>query len=321
MAVLGGAALAWPLGARAQQGTMPVIGSLSSLSASTVATEIAAFYRGLHDDGFEEGRNVVIDYRWADGRYERLPEFASELVQRPVALIVATGGVPPTRAAEAATSSIPIVFETGEDPVRIGLVANLNRPGGNVTGASSFAGALVGKQIELVRDLLPNAASVAVLVNPDNPSTSADLPDGERAARKLNLHFHTAEARRDADLEGAVASLAENHADALVVSADPFFDVNRQRIVALAAKRGIPVIAYIRNFVEAGSLASYGGITDDAWRQAGVYAGRILKDAKPGDLPVVLASKFELVINLKTAKTLGLTISRDMLMRADDVIE
>jgi putative ABC transport system substrate-binding protein len=320
ISLLGGAAAAWPLAVRAQQSAVPVVGFLSSQSAATSAYLVAALRQGLNESGFIESQNMAMEYRWADGRYDQLPALAAELVRRPVAVIVASAP-PAALAARAATSTLPIVFSGGIDPVKLGLVAGLNRPGGNITGVSQFSTALEGKRLELLHELVPHAAVIAMLVNPTFAGTDAITDDMQSAARALGLKLNVLKASSEHDLEAAVASIGQLGAGALVVASDPFFFGRHDRVVTVVAHHAVPAIYQFREFAAAGGLMSYGTNLADAYRQVGVYTGRILKGEKPGDLPVVQPTKFELVINLKTGKTLGLDVPDKLLARADEVIE
>jgi len=316
----GGAAAAWPLAARAQQPAMPVIGFLNS--ASPDADRLRAFRQGLKDTGYVEGENVAIEYRWAENQMDRLPELAVELVRRRVALIVTTGGPPSAFAAKAATTTIPIVFVVNEDPVRLGLVASLARPGGNLTGINVISGELTAKRMELLRELLPAAARVAVLVNPANAAiTETTLREVEPAAHAMGLQIQVLNATTSREINAAFATFVRERPDALFVGPDPYFTSRRVQLALLAAHHSIPATYSVRESAEAGGLMSYGSDIADAWRHVGAYAGRILKGAKPADLPVVQASKFALIINAETARMLGLTVPDKLLARADEVIE
>jgi putative ABC transport system substrate-binding protein len=320
--LLGSAAAAWsPLVARAQQPAMPVIGFLSSLTPSDGPHILAAFHRGLDEVGYVEGRNVTIEYRWAEGQYDRLPAMAADLVSRRVVLIAAISGTPAALAAKAATANIPVVFAIGGDPVTPGLVTSLNRPGANVTGVTFFTAPLATKRLEMLRELAPKAATVGVLVNPDNPPSALEGKDVAAAAHTMGLQTSVLNASTASQIDDAFAAIVRQRMGGLYVSADPLFFNQRGKLVALAARHAVPTIYADREIAEAGGLISYGASRSDAYRQAGVYTGRILKGEKPGDLPVVLPTKFELVINLKTAKALGLVVPPTLLARADEVIE
>jgi putative tryptophan/tyrosine transport system substrate-binding protein len=319
--LLGGAA-AWPLAARAQQRAIPVIGFLHPTSSDTNADRLRAFREGLKYSGYVEGENVAIEYRWADGKFDRLPELAAELVRRPVAVIVAAQGPAPALAAKAATTTIPIVFNVGEDPVRRGLVASLARPGGNLTGVNFLAGEAAAKRMQLLRELVPGAAHVAVLVNPANPSNAeTQSRDLEVAARTIGLQIRVLNASTNREINAAFATLVRERPDALFVTGDALFTSRRVQLALLAAHHSIPAIYSSREIPEVGGLMSYGTNIADAWRQVGVYTGRILKGEKPVDLPVIQAIKFELVINAETAALLGLTVPPSLLTVADEVIE
>jgi putative tryptophan/tyrosine transport system substrate-binding protein len=318
--LLGGAA-AWPLAAGAQQPAMPVVGFINPASPGELANRVKAFRNGLAELGFVEGRNVMIEYRWAEGRYDQLPVLANDLVRRGVAAIAATGGIASARAARSATTDIPIVFTTGSDPVEAGLVMSLNRPGGNVTGAGLMSTNLVAKRIEILRELIPNAKSIAVLGNAGNPSAKFESDEAQNGARLLGLNIHIERADGEADFERAFTSIAQQRADALLVTTDPFFESLHRRIVGLAARHAIPTIYAQRQYALDGGLISYGASITDLYRQAGVYVGRILKGEKPADLPVMQPSKFEFVVNMRTAKVLRLDVPASILLRADEVIE
>jgi ABC-type uncharacterized transport system substrate-binding protein len=317
--LLGGVAAAWPLAARAQQPTMPVIGFLNPTSPDAFAGRLGGFRQGLKDTGYVEGENVAIEYRWADNQTDRLPALAAELVRRRVAVIV--GNTPSAFAAKAATTTIPIAFIVAEDPVRLGLVASLARPGGNLTGVNFFTGELVAKRLELLRELVPRAARVAVLVNPAGPDAETTLKDVEPAARAIGLQIPVLNASTSREINAAFATFVRERPDALFVGGDPFFSSRRVQLVHLATLHKVPAIFSNRDYVEAGGLMSYGSNLADAWRQVGVYTGRILKGAKPADLPVVQASKFELVINVESARMIGLTLPDKLLAAADEVLE
>jgi putative ABC transport system substrate-binding protein len=314
-------AAAWPLAARAQQPAMPVIGFLGSASAAPIAHFVAAFHQGLGESGYIEGRNVAIEYRWADNQYERLPALTAELVRRQVAVIIASGGPVAAMAAKAATSTIPIVFTASSDPVKLGLVASLNRPGGNVTGSGMFTAELEPKRLELLRELVPSARVIGALVNPGRPHAEAQSRDIQAAGRTLGLQVIILRASSERDIDTAFAGLAGQGIGALLIGADPFFQTRREQLVALAVRLAVPAVYMNREFAAAGGLASYGTNIAEGYRQAGIYAGRILKGEKPADLPVVQPTKLELVINLKTAKALRLDVPLILQQRADEVIE
>ena len=322
ISLLAGAAvapsLAWPLAARAQQ-PMPVIGFLNSASADAYARPLAAFRQGLGTAGYVEGRNVAIEYRWADGQYDRLAAMAGELVERRVAVIAANGPAVPL--AKAATATIPIVFTAGFDPIELGLIASLNRPGGNLTGVSILNAELGPKRLELLRELLPAATTVALLINPNNPSAETVSRELQAVARTIGLEVHVLHASTEAELDAAFAGLTQLRASALAIGNDPFFNSRSARLAALTNRHAMPAIYQYREFAAAGGLMSYGGSLTDSYRQAGIYTGRILAGAKPGDLPVQQSTKVEQIINLKTAKALGLTVPPTLQAIADEVIE
>ena len=319
--LLGSAAAAWPIAARAQQQAMPVIGFLGSPSAPEWGPFVTAFQRGLKETGYVEGKNVAIEYRWADGQYDRLPALATDLARRQVSVIVAAGSPAPAHAAKAATAAIPIVFALGADPVHFGLVASVNRPGGNVTGVNFLVADLGEKELGLIHELLPDVAVGAMIVNPNNPAAAAVARNALEAASLLGLQLHILNAGTAVEIDNAFASLAAQRIGMLLFGADPFFLGRRDQFVALAARHAVPAIYYAREFVTGGGLMSYGTSISEAYRRAGVYTGKILKGAKPADLPVEQSTRFEFVINLKTAKTLGLTIPDKLLALADEVIE
>jgi putative ABC transport system substrate-binding protein len=322
MTLLGGAAAAWPLAARAQQPAIPVVGLLSGRSPKDSVANVMAFQRGLGELGYFDGQNVEIDFRWALGHYDQLPALAADLVRRKVTVIVATGGgVTSTRAAMAATPSIPIIFVSGGDPIDLGLVESLNKPGGNLTGVTFFLGALEAKRLELLHELLPKAALIGALVNPTFPVSKTRLEDAQAAAQALGKKLVVVHASTEGELKTAFTALTQQRTEALDIIADPFLVGHAEQIVALAARNALPTISPLREFAVAGGMVSYGTSITEAHRLAGVYAGRILKGAKPADLPVLQPTKFELVINLKTAKALGLEVPPMLLARADEVIE
>jgi putative tryptophan/tyrosine transport system substrate-binding protein len=318
--LLGGAAAAWPLAARAQQPAMPVIGFLHSASPDGFEPFLTAFRQGLKEAGALEGQNAAIEYRWAEGQYDRLPALAADLVHRKVTVIAATT-TPAAQAAKAATAMIPIVFTTADDPIRLGLVASLNRPGGNMTGVSNLLVALGSKQLGLLRELAPGTTAIAALINPNFPGTERQLRDLEAAARVHGLQIMVLRAATEPDIDGAFVSMGQLAGAALLVAADPFLIARRDHIVALAARHAIPAIYPVREFAVAGGLMSYGTDFAGSYRQAGIYTGRIVRGEKPADLPVQQSTKFEFVINFKTAKALGLAVPNSMQLLADEVIE
>jgi putative tryptophan/tyrosine transport system substrate-binding protein len=320
LGVLGGAMAIWPLGARAQRAT-PAIGFLSSRSPAEAESVVTAFRRGLYDTGYVEGRNLAIMFRWADGQYDRLPSLAMELVSQQVAVIAATGDVVSALAAKTATTEIPIVFVIGGDPVRLGLVASFNRPGGNLTGVSLVSSGLGAKRLGLLHELIPNAAVLSLLVNPDNPNAELERQDVENAGRTLGLEILVVNARAERDFEPGFATLVQQRSGGLIVATDPFLLSRRDQLVALAARHRMPTMYQFREFTMEGGLISYGTNITGAYRKAGEYTASILKGEKPQDLPIFQQTTLELVINLKTAKALGLNIPATLLVFADDIIE
>jgi putative tryptophan/tyrosine transport system substrate-binding protein len=321
IALLCGSAAAWPLAARAQQATMPVIGFLSSRSPAESASDLVAFRQGLGQTDYFEGKNVTIEYRWAEGHYDRLPALAAQLVARRVAVIAAVGGEPSGLAAKAATATTPIVCTLGGDAVAAGLVAHLNRPGGNITGVTIMGLEMGPKRVELAHQLVPNGSALATLINSKFPLTLTEAHDMEAAAHSLGLQLTVLDASTEGEIEAVFADLPRQKVDALLINTDPFLFGQREQIVQLAARYKIPTLYFLREFVDAGGLMSYGPRVTNGYRQAGIYVGRILKGEKVGELPVVQPTKFDLVINLRTAKTLGLEIPTILLVRADEVIE
>ena len=321
LAALGGAVAAWPRAARAQQPALPVVGFIRTTSADDSLKLVEAFRRGLGEAGYVEGRNVLIEYRYAQGQIDRLPALAADLVTRRVAVLAATGGTVSARAAKAATSTIPVVFTTGDDPVKAGLVASLSRPGGNVTGVSVFTARLGAKRLALLHELIPAATTIAILLNPKNPDSEDEAKDVQEAARALGVEILVLYAGTENEIDAAFTKLVEQRTGALMLGADTFFTSQRARIATLSTYLRIPTADSVREFPEAGGFASYGASLAGVYRQAGVYVARILKGDKPADLPVLLPTAFEFVINLKTAKTLGLEVPPGVSARADEVIE
>ena len=318
--LLGGAATAWPLAGRAQQPAMSFVGFLNGASAWEYRHLVDAFRRGLTEIGYIEGQNVSIEYNWAEGHYERLPTFTADLVRRRVAVIVAQGNAA-AFAAKAATTSIPIVFGTGGDPVALGLVISLNRPGGNLTGVTNLNAEVLPKRVELLRELVPSMTAIGVLLNPTNPNAEPELRDLQAAGRTLGLLIHVLHASTERDFDTVFASLAQLQAAALVIGADQFFNNRIEQLASLALRQSVPVVYQTRQFAASGGLMSYGSDLADGYRLAGIYTGRILKGEKPAELPVQRSTKVELIINLKTAKVLGLDVPPTLLARADEVIE
>ena len=317
---LGGSVAAWPLAALAEQ-ALPVIGFLNSASPIPWKDYVAGFRAGLKETGFVDGQNVTIEFRWAEGHYDKLPGMAADLVRRKVAVLVATGGSPSVVAAKAATSTIPIVFTSGGDPVQRGIVTSLNRPGGNITGVNLFTNVLDGKRIGLLRALVPGVQLIAVLFNPKRPDHTNEVRDVQDAARAVGQQIHVLLASNESGINAAFATAAQLHAGAMLVSSDPFMNSQRDKIIALAARHSIPTIYEQREFALAGGLMSYGTNLSDGYRQVGLYVGRILKGEKPGELPIVQATKFEFVINLKTAKALGIEVPPNLSAETDEIIE
>jgi putative ABC transport system substrate-binding protein len=321
IALLGGATASWPLVVYAQQPSMPVIGFVNAASPGPLRQQIAAFREGLKNSDYVEGQNVAVEYRWAEGQYDRLPALVADVVRQQVSVIVAGGGAPAVLAAKAATTTIPIVFSAGGDPVRSGLVASLNRPSGNITGVYQFTSGLEAKGLGLLHEMLPKATPIAVLINPKFMDAENQLSDVQEAAARLRVQLIIVRADAESDFDAAFSALVRQRAGALLVSASPFFNTRREQLVVLAARHAVPAIFEWRDFAVAGGLMSYGTSLADAYRQVGVYAGQILKGAKLVDLPVVQSSRFELVINLSTAKTLGVDVPPSLIARADEVIE
>jgi putative tryptophan/tyrosine transport system substrate-binding protein len=321
MIALSGAAALWPFETSAQQPLLPIIGYMSSRSAGDSVSLVAAFRKGLSEAGFVDGQNVTIEYRWAEGQYDRLPAMAAELIRIGSALLVTTGGEPSAFAAKAATSTIPIVFTTGGDPVKNGLVESLNRPGGNATGVSLLTTAPESKRLGLLHELVPDTKIVGVLIDPNYQEAEAQARELREAAGKINQRIHIAFAGNDSELESAFETIVQAQADAFLVCSDPFFDTRGDRIVGFATQRRMPAVYQFREYAVRGGLMSYGISLPEGYRQVGVYAGKVLKGTKPADLPIVQSIKFEFVINLKAAKTLGLEVPPMLLARADEVIE
>jgi putative ABC transport system substrate-binding protein len=321
MTLIGGAAV-WPVAARAQQAAMPIIGLISSGALESDAARLVAFRQGLNEVGFVEGRNVAFEYRGMQGHYDLAPAFVADFIRRPVSVIVAVASTPATLAAKAATSTIPIVFNIGNDPVEAGIVLSFNRPGGNITGISNLTGPLAAKRLELLRELLPDAANVAVLANPGNPAlTEYEMAELQKAAGPLALKLNVLDASTIGEIDTAFERLAQARVDAVLVSSEFFFNTKKEQLVALAARYEVPASYSNADAIKAGGLMGYGYVVSEIFRQMGIYAGRILKGEKPADLPVQQSTTFELAINLKTAKRLRLTIPPSLLARADEVIE
>jgi len=319
--LLGSAAATWPLVARAQQPALPVVGFLRNTKAASSERLVSAFRQGLKETGYVVGQNLAIEYRWTDNKNDRLPELAADLVQRKVAVIVAAGGIATALAAKRATQTIPVVFELGGDPVGLGLISSLNRPGGNLTGIALFANIVGPKRLDLLLNLVPKASAIGLLVNPSNPNAATEAKQAQEAAQLLGIKAQVLNAGAEGDIDVAFATLHRLNADALLVTASPLFVARRDQLVALAARYAIPTMFPFRDFTTSGGLISYGDSLSDAFRQVGIYTARILKGEKPADLPVVRPTKFELVINMQTAKALGLDIPAKLLALADEVIE
>lgn len=320
IALFGGTVVGWPFAAYAQDGGIPVVGFLHYASPNKLTHLADAFRAGLREAGYIEGQNVIIEYRWADGQYDRLPALAADLVRRQVGVITAGGSVA-AQAAKNATTTIPVVFTSGADPVATGLVASLSRPGGNISGMSLLAAEMATKRLELIRDLLPRARAIAMITNPAFPGSHSEMAEVEAAGRSLGIQTHKVVASSPSDLDAAFATISQSSLDAFTVGADGFFITRREQFAALAAHYALPGVYPFPDFPESGGLLSYGLDLADAYRQAGVYAGRILKGAKPAELPVIQPTKFQLVINMKTMKALGLTVPQSILVRADEMIE
>jgi putative tryptophan/tyrosine transport system substrate-binding protein len=319
--LLGGAAATWPIAARAQQAALPVIGFLHPGSPEATAKFVAGFHKGLGETGYVEGRNVPIEYRWAYGESGRLPELAADLISRPVAVIVTPGSIAAALAAKAATATIPIVHASGTDPVQAGLVASLNRPGGNVTGVSAMNVGLLGKQLGLLHQLLPGAARFAVLVSPGNPQIQATIAEAHATGSAMGRQLEILSTRTNRDFAAAFSSAVQKRAEALLISPDPLFTNRLVQLATLATRHAMPTVYALREFAEGGGLMSYGSNFTDLFRQAGIYTGRVLKGEKPADLPILQATKFELVVNLQTAEALGLDVPATLLALADEVID
>lgn len=321
LALLGSAATIWPLAARAQTTTVPIVGYIGSGVMDDQLNLVAAARQGLKEAGFVDGENIRIEYRWAEGHYDRLPALAAELVSRNVSVIIAAGGSDPGRAARSATSTIPIVFITAADPVKTGLVTSLNRPEANLTGIGMLGSALESKRLELLHEVAPQASIIGALINPSYPAAKTQAQEVQEAAVRLGVQLMLREAATEAEVDAAFAAFAERKIGALLIGNDPFFGSQREKLAALAVGLKLPAISFRREFAEVGGLLSYGPLFADGYREAGVYAGKILKGTRPADLPVMQPTKFELVVNLKAAKAMGLTVSESFLLRADEIIE